>query len=190
MHSVHSAAVSGVKSRLCRLLRSGLGRHLIKVPNMGPRNVQRQGFVKTLRQLGRACGVPELPQDNNVSHGRVQHLARCILDHPDLTEEQRVAAVTAQQGYEATFAAQNARVAGDEAPGVEVQGEEQTPTVWQFKAAQLTYNHTMGEWASTDEVVLTALWERFKAFGIALAADSGALGVSMTMRTRMKSCRR
>ena len=148
---------------------------------MGPRNVQRQGFVKTLRQLGRACGVPELPQDNNVSQGRVQHLARCILDHPDLTEEQRVAAVTAQQGYEATFAAQNARVPGDEAPGVEAQSEEQTPTVWQFKAAQLTYNHTMGEWASTDEVVLTALWERFKAFGIALAADSGALGVSMTM---------
>ena len=137
MHYQHGAAVSRPDLRICGLLPCGHVRTPFYVEDRAPRNVERQGFVKTLRQLGRVCGVPDLPADNNASQARVRELVRCILAHAELTEEQRVAAVAAHQGYEGTFAVQTA-------PDPEAEAEDEGSTVWQFKAAQLTYNSTTG----------------------------------------------
>ena len=70
---------------------------------MAPRNAERQGFVKTLRQLGRTCGVRAVPSDNNVGQARVRELLTGILSSPGLTQEQRVQAMAAHDGYAATF---------------------------------------------------------------------------------------
>ena len=164
---------------------------------MAPRNVERQAFVQTLRQLGRACGVRDLPADNNVGQARVRRLVDDILSAAALTADQRVEAVAAHEGDAGTFDAGAGRVllpvAGNaggadmhpalmppagEGPGP---AEAEDAPAWQFKAAQLTYNQSVGEWASADTGVLRGLWARFQAFGDALAREWGALGVTMTM---------
>ena len=148
---------------------------------MAPRNVQRQGFVKALRQLGRACGVRDVPTDNNVGQGRVADLVAGILATAGVTEEQRVQALALQDGYTGTFQVASGRATGTPTADMAGTVDAEDAGAWQFKAAQLTYNHSSGEWASADQVVLARLWDRFKAFGAALAAEWGALGLTMTM---------
>ena len=154
---------------------------------MAPRNVERQAYVKTLRHLGRACGLRDLPVDNNVGQGRVRELVQSIRSTAVLSEAQRAEVLAAQQAYAATFDAPAGGAAAATAPEPEAQAQEQAPCAWQFKAAQLTYNRTTGEWASVDKAVLAGLWDRFKVFGKALAAEWGALGVSMTMERSKQS---
>ena len=154
---------------------------------MAPRNMQRQGYVKTLRQIGRACGLRTVPGDSNVGQARVRELLRSILSVAGLTEEQRAEAVAAEHGYAATFHPPLGGAAATTAPEPEGHAQEQDPCAWQFKAAQFTYNHTTGEWASADKSVLAGLWDRFKVFGKALATEWGALGVTMTMERSKQS---
>ena len=39
------------------------------------------------------------------------------------------------------------------------QADEEKETEWKFSAAQMTYNRTTGEWASTDRAALRGLFE-------------------------------
>ena len=97
---------------------------------MAPR--KRQTFVKSLRLLGRACSLEDLPGDNNVGQGRVRDLVRNILACEDLSEEQREPAVAAHQGYEATFAARPAHAQPPDAVAIAGEVDNQAPAVWQF----------------------------------------------------------
>ncbi len=60
-------------------------------------------------------------------------------------------------------------------------GQTSKKAAWYFSAAQLTYNSTAGDWASTDKGVLERLFARFKAFLLICLAPFKPKGISATM---------
>ena len=69
----------------------------------------------------------------------------------------------------------------DEVSEKDDQASSPKKLVWFFSAAQFTYNGTTGDWASKDNVVLEALFARFKAFLLTCLAPFVPKGISATM---------
>ena len=58
---------------------------------------------------------------------------------------------------------------------------------WKFHAAQLTYNSTVGDWASKDKVVLKGLFDRFLLFAQQLIPKFDVAGVSATLEESLET---
>ena len=59
-------------------------------------------------------------------------------------------------------------------------------TQWKFQAAQLTYNATVGDWASKDKAVIKALFNRMVVFFQALIARLQVHGVTVTIEESLQ----
>ena len=99
----------------------------------------------------------------------------------DLTPAHRVEAESALAAHAATFAGHSAAASALVAPQAAETEADNGTRVWKFLAAQLTYNCTVGEWASKDREVLRTLFGRFVEFGVQLGQGLQAVAVSMTM---------
>ena len=141
--------------------------------------------MQELRRLAALYGVERVR--DKASKESVLQMARAIQDAPSLADEDSKALAQHWSEYKATFpdtwrpgwepAWKDVEVeAGNEAGNEAPQEKE-----WRFRAGQLTYNSTAGEWASRDRSVLRGLFDRFLVFIKAALAPFNPAGTSATL---------
>ena len=169
---------------------------------MGPRNLEREGYVKTLRTL--ANKYKTFRVTSNASRLQVARMADALTDYAALSVEDRQVAEAAAQGYRDTWGEDvgwpdttvmpgscetQENASGSASSGsasvVDIADRTDARAVgkreWNFQAAQLTYNSKHGDWSSRCVVVLKALFERLVAFAIKFGLALGAKGLSVTL---------
>ena len=142
---------------------------------------RRRKWVQTLRRGAREHDLPRVP--DNAAKEKVKEMAEKLLECEDLAGEDRAAMEDAWSNYKGSWP-EWVETGGDEPEGQaerQTQGAAPKQKSWYFSAAQLTYNCTTGDWASSDALVLHALFDRCKAFFLTCLHDYKPLGVSATM---------
>ena len=158
------------------------------VGRMGPRNAERVDACKRLREVAARLGVARAA--DNAGRQKVGAMREAILAASDLSDAERPEVEAAWAAYLSTFAEQEA---GDSAaaPGGAGAGADSGPAqggrAWKFQAAQLTYNCKVGDWASEDDAVLRALFDRFVVFLQSVGVGLQAKGLSATMEDSTKA---
>ena len=110
-------------------------------------NKARRAIVQKLNHIARQCGVPAV--SNTAGQKIVDAMYRAIAAKLPSGFALTTAATAAFDEYTASF------------PKVAVQpGQAHVAKEWHFKAAQFTYNATVGEWVSKDHATLEALFTR------------------------------
>ena len=132
--------------------------------------------MQTLRKGALDHAVERVP--DNASRDKVKAMAARLLECTGLKGGARKEMEDAWANYRDSWPDWTETGGGATKAEVSEEGAKKT---WFFHAAQLTYNCTTGDWASTDEPVLRALFERFKVFLLTCLAAFKPLGVSATM---------
>lgn len=133
----------------------------------------RTGHVQELRRLASAHGVARVA--DNAGKDRVKGMVDALMAKC-LPAADAAALESAWGAYRSTWPGWLA--------GVEAQpGEGEGVFRWRFKAGQMTYNCTTGDWASSDQPTLQALFRRFVAFVQGVLAPLKPQGTSCTLET-------
>lgn len=154
---------------------------------MAPTPPERKAAVQVLRALAVKYDVERVR--DTAAKAAVQAMAAALLAVPALTVNDKSEAEKALADFEATFnAAAGAEAAPPDHDMAEAPAVEPSPDkVWCFRACQFTFNHTLGEWASTSDFVLMGLFQRLCAFAQHLVALLGCVGISVTLERSVKA---
>ena len=138
-------------------------------------NPQRRKLVQKLRQWARGHGVPLV--NDNASKASVDTMVDALLGIPNLADDERTAILQTKSEFDTTWGNSSTTGAQQDASAPDVA----TTKEWKFTAAQLTYNATEGEWASTNNQVLRGLFDRALTFAKALGSSLKAEHLSVKM---------
>ena len=130
----------------------------------------RRALVQKIRAIAKRYGVPVVP--DTAGRARVEAMRDQTLGCPGLTLADRATVEDAFDEY-----TQATR------PLAQVDKRH----VWKFKAAQLTYNATVGDWALTDMVVLESLFGRLVDLFKSLVASVHIIGLTVTLEEPRES---
>lgn len=143
-----------------------------------PSLLARRQAVQTLRGHAQQYDVERVP--DKASRTKVVAMAEAILEVASLTPEHKVEVEAALAAHKASYVTGAAENVGEEEPEAPVE-DDVPPKKWSFRAVQLTYNKTDGDWAASSPAVLHALFERLCAFARELVVLLSAIGVSVTL---------
>lgn len=138
-------------------------------------NTARRALVQKFYPLARRYGVRIVP--DTASRKRVETMFRSIVGHSGVSPNHRQEAEDAFAAYNESFHSCAAIPHGTPA---------QQRRVWKFRAAQLTYNGSAGDWVSKDPKVLKALFDRIVSFIKSSAASLFVAGMSVTLEESLK----
>ena len=133
-------------------------------------NKDRRAVVQKLRSVARSCGA-KLVADS-AGRTQVEAMYKDILSQSTLDAAGRKAAEDAFAEYVHSMSAPVLPLNG---------GTGSKQQEWNFRAGQLTYNCSTGDWISDDLTVKEALFQRLVAFVKGLAPTVHALGFSVTL---------
>jgi len=150
-----------------------------------PVPAERKAAVQVLRRLAAEYDVERVR--DNAAKSAVQAMAATLLAVPALTGLHKTEVEKALADFEATFvpAVPEAAAQDEDMPDAAVAGPAEK--VWNFRACQLTYNHTLGDWSSSSMVVLQGLFERLCVFGRHLITLLSCVGLSVTLERSVKA---
>jgi len=138
-------------------------------------NPQRRKLVQQLRQRARGHSVPLVP--DNASKAAVDAMVDAVLGIPNMPDDERAAILQTKAEFDNTWASASASGAQQDAHAPDATSTK----VWKFTAAQLTYNATEGEWASTNKQELRGLFDRVLTFARVLEKSLKAEHLSVKM---------
>jgi hypothetical protein len=156
---------------------------------------QRRQWVQDLRSAAFNCGVDRVPDNGN--RIQVHTMVMALFQSSELKPDDRQLAEAAWVSYRDSFPSGSfptgvgatPAISAELAPGAPAPPPEtaQPNKEWKFQAAQLTYNSTVGEWASSSEDILKALMARILIFIQAVLAPLNAKGISITIERSLKT---
>ena len=131
----------------------------------------RRSLVQKIRAIAKRHNVPVVP--DTASAARVEAMYYQVLECAGLAKRERALAEDAFAEY-ATL---------KQGPP----GRRDARATWKFKAAQLVYNATTGDWASDDKDVLQALFGRLVAFFKSMVEKLHIVGLTVALEESLKA---
>ena len=139
---------------------------------------ERIKAVQALRKIAKRYSVPRV--EDNASRDKVKAMYEALKSTDSVNDSDMTEAEASWRSYCETWP-DFSQQAGQEG------GEAENEQRWKFKAAQLTYNQTIGDWASRDASVLKALFGRLVIFLKAALAAYNPEGISVTLEDSIHS---
>ena len=148
---------------------------------------RRRQWVQELRSVAFKCDVDRVPDNGNRT--QVHTMVMELFQSTELTPGDRQLAEAAWGAYRDSFPALSFPTGVGTPPAAPATPSQTAQPVreWKFQAAQLTYNSTVGEWASSSVNILKALMARILFFIQTVLAPLNAKGISITIEKSLQT---